>query len=269
MTSKNRLLFSILRLKGLVIGLFILVLSFYSVNSGTIGVGLSYNREALKIDEFHKGCVDYGIYNPFDTDINATVEPSDPLKPYLTYKNPEVVFPEKLKGPIDKKVITLCFKPKIIRLPYFKLGIKSIFNEETPLKGFFNSTNWIFQIPFMPTTIKGTIVASQVKPEGTAGGTGATVNLGVGAPLELVIGRKIYFFMFLFSVVVIIILIVAFFKRRQLKLLYLKKTGKTEEQKREKMRQLQEQMKKMQEQQDKLQQQVEETDKKEQGENNA
>jgi hypothetical protein len=211
---------------------------------GTIGVGLSWHDESIVIkDEFKEGCLSYGLYNPFDIDVTATLVVHGDIKKLLTRMEPETVFVPAGTGPKEAKTIKVCFKPKILRFPYCK--------NETWTKCF-DLSQWIFQFPFYPTRIKGGVLASYVRGEQPISGTGSQVRMSIQAPLELIIGDIGVFYKFVTFVIVILLAILAFILRKRLKMFYLRATGKTEEQKRQRLRELEEKMKKLKREKEKL-----------------
>jgi hypothetical protein len=204
---------------------------------GTIGVGLSWHDETIIIkDEFGEGCLSYGLYNPFDIDVTATLVAHGDIKELLSRIEPETIFVPAGTGPKETKRINVCFKPKVLRFPFCK-------NETWT--GCFDLGQWVFQFPFYPTTIKGSVLASYVRGEQPVAGTGSHVRMSISAPLELRIGDIGVFYRFVAFVILISLTTVAFIFRNRLKVFYLRVRGKTEEQRKLKLKQLQEKIKKL------------------------
>jgi hypothetical protein len=211
---------------------------------GTIGVGLSWYDESIIIkDEFKEGCLSYGIYNPFDVDVTATIVAHGDIKDLFTRKEPETVFVPAGTGPKETKRITICFKSKIFRFPYCK-------NETWT--NCFDSSQWVVQFPFYPTKIKGGILASYTRGDQPISGTGSQVRMSIQAPLELIIGDMGTFYIFITFVILILLAISAYIFRKKLKMLYLKLLGKTEDQRRERLKHLEEKIDKLEREKESL-----------------
>lgn len=54
-----------------------------------VGVGLAWNLESIHMAQDEEKCVQYGIYNPFDIDVQAKIQLSESLKTITTSITPE------------------------------------------------------------------------------------------------------------------------------------------------------------------------------------
>ena len=119
----------------------------------TSGVGIKYAFEYADAIQNDITCIEYGVYNPFDDDITATILAEGDFAEYQ-FRPKEVDLPANT-GSADSKDIDLCFKiPKIMD------------NCDSPVK------------------LSGSAVATSVDKSEFAG-SGSRATIAVTAPLEL------------------------------------------------------------------------------------
>ena len=189
--------------------LFIFFLLFLSIIKADVGVGITYTYEELFLtDEFQENCINYKIYNPFDTDVTAIISVDGEIAPLVTRIEPKQFFLPAFNGS-DKDIpgklannqpIKVCFKPKLLR--------------------------WL---PFYPINLNGVVIAGAAR--GNVAGTGSSTVSSVQAPLILRVGSMRSFYNFVIvSVIIIVVLIILVMKaknkipKREKK--YCKKCGK-------------------------------------------
>ena len=164
--------------------LFIFFLLFLSIIKADVGVGITYTYEELFLtDEFQENCINYKIYNPFDTDVTAIISVEGEISPLVTRIEPNNFFLPAFNGS-DKDIpgklannqpIKVCFKPKLLRWP-----------------------------PFYPLNLNGVIIVGAAR--GNVAGTGSSTVSSVQAPLILRIGSMKTFYNF----VIVLVIIIAF-----------------------------------------------------------
>ncbi|MFH0711169.1 MAG: hypothetical protein V1944_01170, partial [Candidatus Aenigmatarchaeota archaeon] len=131
--------------------------------------------------EFGENCVQYSIYNPFDTEVTAKLTVERGLQPFISKIDPiEFKIPAYTGNSTDnaaklanKQDVLVCFKSSLARWP-----------------------------PFYPVSIKGVVLASAGVGEIT--GSGSSSSSVVQAPLTLNIGSLTVFYEFSIALVLII-----------------------------------------------------------------
>jgi len=173
----------------------ILFLFIISVVKATVGVGITYGNEELFLNEFKENCITYKIYNPFDSDVTATVDVGGGIASLVTKIEPKQLYLPGFIGLDNDTVAKLannketkvCFKPNTLRWP-----------------------------PFYPVIISGVVLAKAAR--GDVSGTGSATVSSVQAPLTLRIGSMKIFYNFIIILVIIIALIIIFVLRMKKKL---------------------------------------------------
>ena len=133
----------------------ILIIALMLINPAfaASGVGIKYAFEHADVIQNDITCIEYGVYNPFDEDITATVLAEGDFAEYQ-FRPKEIDLPANT-GSADSKDIDLCFKiPKIID------------NCDSPVK------------------LSGNAVATSVD-KSEFKGSGSRATLAVSAPLDL------------------------------------------------------------------------------------
>jgi hypothetical protein len=173
--------------------LFIFLLISFSIVKADVGVGITYTSEELFLaDEFKENCINYKIYNPFDTGVTAIISVDGEIKPLVTRIEPNNFFLPAFNGS-DKDIpgklannqpIKVCFKAKVFRWP-----------------------------PFYPLNLNGVIIAGAAR--GNVAGTGSSTVSSVQAPLILRVGSMKSFYNFVIvSVIIIVVLIILVMKAK-------------------------------------------------------
>jgi hypothetical protein len=150
-----------------------------------VGVGIQWGVEEIFVNDNQENCLSYKIYNPFNSDVTATVSVSDDLIKYISSVEPEQVFLSGYQGdPNDNaaklansKNVEVCFNGNIWRWP-----------------------------PFYPIDLEGGVLAGS-SPGNVVGITGSTVASVVHAPLTLHVGSLSNYYKFVVILVVVLILL--------------------------------------------------------------
>jgi len=180
-------------MKILTIVLVSLILLEIPFVSADVGVGIRWKSEELNLNEFEERCVQYSVYNPFDTEVNAKLSVERGLESYVSKIEPrEFKIPAFTGNATDnaaklanKQDISVCFKSNLLRWP-----------------------------PFYPVSIKGVVLASAGAGEIT--GSGSSAVSVVQAPITLNVGSLTVFYEFVIALV-FVLGIIAFFALRKLK----------------------------------------------------
>ena len=131
------------------------------------GVGIVWNTETEIVKEGTNYCIEYGIYNPWDEDVNALLSVSEEFKPIVNNEESE---PRLVEGGTkhDRAVpINLCF------------DIDNVYQQDCLFGDFFCQQKCDVQ----PVTHEGKIVVME-ETTGSAG-MGSSTTLGVSVPLKL------------------------------------------------------------------------------------
>lgn len=171
-------------LKRCLLGLIIFLFTISTVKA-TIGVGITYTYEELFLNEFQENCIAYKIYNPFDSDVTATIDISGDIAPLVTRIEPKQFYLPGYTGPendtatklANNQEIKICFKPNTLR--------------------------WL---PFYPIEVSGVVLAKAAR--GDVVGTGSATVSSVSAPLTLRIGSMKIFHNFIITLIIIIALLI-------------------------------------------------------------
>jgi hypothetical protein len=146
-----------------------------------VGTGIRWKTEELFLNELEEKCVNYEIYNPFDTNVTAKLSAERSIQGMVTRIEPEQFSlpayiglandnAAKLANKIDVKI---CFKANLLRWP-----------------------------PFYPKTYSGVVLAT-ASPIGIPG-TGSASASVVQAPLRITVGKIQNFYIFVVTVIILI-----------------------------------------------------------------
>ena len=176
--------------KGLLVLILTATLLIQTVKAD-IGVGIRWGVEEFSVNDFQEKCLTYTIYNPFDSDVTATISVTEDLQKYVSRIESKQVFLPGYRGaPTDNaaklansKQVEVCFYGEIWRWP-----------------------------PFYPIDYKGGVLAGS-SPGDVVGVTGSTVASVVHAPLTLHVGTMSNYYKFIVILTItIVILIIAVLK---------------------------------------------------------
>jgi|SRR3989344_875675 len=73
------------------------------------GVGLKWSLNSLRVEEGKETCVEYGVYNPWEEDVNVKLGLSDNLKEITTKEFSESKFVPAGTSSKDSLPVTTCF----------------------------------------------------------------------------------------------------------------------------------------------------------------
>jgi hypothetical protein len=152
-----------------------------------VGIGLSYNSQAIVVDDLKENCIVYSLYNPFDTDVTARLTVQDDIKRYVSRIEPSEVFLPGYHGDPNDKNAKLANKADV-RLCFYG-----------------NPLRWP---PFYPKDYGSGVVASSARGR-VSGATGAATVSSVSAPLLLRLGSIQSFYRFS-GIIIITIMVVIF-----------------------------------------------------------
>ena len=132
------------------------------------GVGIVWNTENEIVNEDSTNCIEYGLYNPWDEDVNAYLSVSDELKDIITSEHSE---PKVIKGKTMHNAavpVKICFK------------IAKVYSEDCL---------WNGQICEQRCEESQVIYTGKIKTmekeSGLLSGAGSATALGVSVPLTL------------------------------------------------------------------------------------
>jgi hypothetical protein len=133
------------------------------------GVGLSWDRETLIINEGEETCIDYGIYNPWDEDVNAQLTLSPELSAIATEVDSEIKYVVAQTWHNKSIPIRLCFK------------VDNVYEKDCLI-----GNQVCAQTCSVPEkAYEGSVGAQEIKDVTGTGGTGSATNLAVSVPLKL------------------------------------------------------------------------------------
>jgi len=168
------------------------------------GVGIKWTSESAYVDDKSSVCLDYGIYNPWDEDINAQLGVSKELQEVIRVKETETVFVKANTPNTNSVPVKLCFDiPKVYKDDCLIAGIMC---EQTCSLGEVN--------------YKGEVIATGSGTEVSAG-SGSTATVSASVPLEIRIkcnqqGRSyVELYVGILVLILIIVGIVFFTKRKK------------------------------------------------------
>ena len=134
------------------------------------GVGIKWTGQSAYVEEKTSVCLDfYGLYNPWDEDINAKLGVSKDLQNVIRVKGSENVFLKANTPNTESTPFKLCF------------DIPKVYQEEDCLVGGFicEQTCSLGEVQY-----KGEVIAtgSGIEKEG---GSGSTADVSASVPLEI------------------------------------------------------------------------------------
>ncbi|MBI2584196.1 MAG: hypothetical protein HYW25_05995 [Candidatus Aenigmarchaeota archaeon] len=135
------------------------------------GVGLKWFTENENVAEESMHCIDYGIYNPWNTDVNAVLKVSGEFLQVAEMKKSEPVFVKAATASSAALPSRICFR------------IGDTYEEECLIGNWFCDRT----CPKEQREYAGQVVVEEAPEESTVGGTGAMVTFSVAAPLRLVV----------------------------------------------------------------------------------
>ena len=162
--------------KNVIITIFVSFLLILPKINADVGIGITYFQESLTLKEFEENCVNYKIYNPFNSNVTAKISVAGDIEPLMTTIEPNNFFLKAYDGPLDdnnaklsnNKQIQICFRSKLFRWP-----------------------------PFYPQNLDGVILAGAMP--GKISGSGSSTVSSVQAPLILHVGSMKTFKIFVFT----------------------------------------------------------------------
>ena len=151
-----------------VIVAFLLSLSLVSARKG---VGLVWSTQTEVVEEGSVHCIEYGVYNPWDEDVNAMLTASEDFSEIITDEESDT------KAIVAKTYhdsaipVELCFR------------VPEVYAEDCLVGGLFCEQ----KCEELEKNYRGEIVVSESKEDTSLGGgaAGSSTALGVSAPLSL------------------------------------------------------------------------------------
>jgi hypothetical protein len=167
-------------LASLLLASFVIFL-FLPVAKADIGVGIRWKIEELFLNEFEEKCVNYEIYNPFNSNVTARLSAERSIVGMITRIEPEQFSLPAYTGLANdsaaklanKQDVTICFKASLLRWP-----------------------------PLYPKNYSGVVLATAL-PLGIPG-TGSASASVVQAPLRITVGKIQTFYVFVVALVILI-----------------------------------------------------------------
>lgn len=134
------------------------------------GVGLYWSTEAEKVAEGERTCITYGMYNPFEKDMTATMEATGELE--SLYEKTEPVFIPAETSSKERKNVEICF------------NIPKVYEEECLLPGILCGRTCGEE----PVIYEGQVAA--ISTPGKTNQIGSATRSVVASPLKLVVNCK-------------------------------------------------------------------------------
>lgn len=129
-----------------------------------VGIGIKWTEESAFVSEGQKKCLNYGIYNPFDTDVTGFLTATKDLEALYESEDPKLIPAETSSS--EAIPTEICFE------------IPKLYNEESIL-GLFKKRSCDEQ----QVTLTGEVMAAYKL--GDATGTGSITGASFAAPLRL------------------------------------------------------------------------------------
>lgn len=163
-----------MKFRHLIILVLLIVFLSFTVQARK-GVGLVWDTQTAIVYENSEHCVRYGIYNPWEDDVNAILSVSDELKDVIINEDSE----EKLitAGTFHEYAVPMefCFK------------IAKTYEEDCWIPGLFCKQ----ECNIDPVQHEGKVIAMEAPSEGGSGSiAGSATSLGVSVPLKLKVKCK-------------------------------------------------------------------------------
>jgi len=156
---------------GLLAVLFVLVVLFsMSLVDARKGVGIKWDLNTLLVEEGKPVCVDYGVYNPWDEDVQIGLELGSELSAVTTdsaFSEPRFV--KAHTSSQDAVPVSLCFKAENVY-------------EMDCLVGSFLCTQ---KCAGPEKFYEGEVVAVEIKNDTAQGAFGSSTSIGVSTKLKL------------------------------------------------------------------------------------
>ena len=164
------------------------------------GVGVVWTTETETVDEGKSHCIEYGIYNPWDEDVTASLSVSEELKPIISKQDSDSRLIPAVTYHEDAIPLELCFK------------VAKVYQENCLVAGMLcEKTCSEPQVEYL-----GNILALEEQTGGAAG-TGSATSLGVSVPLKLKVACKAHARDYTFAYALIILIALAVIARILLK----------------------------------------------------
>src|SRR3989339_326231 len=138
------------------------------------GVGIKWYSEAEIVGEESTRCLEYGIYNPWDTDVNAILKVSDEFAAVVEKQESDAVFVKSATSSTQALASNLCFT------------IGDVYEEECLIGDFFCER----VCPADRFEYSGQVIVEEAPRELDSGPTGSGATFGIAAPLRLIVGRS-------------------------------------------------------------------------------
>lgn len=133
------------------------------------GVGIVWETESEIVNEESTHCITYGLYNPWDEDINIILRASEEFRNLIKRQEAESKFIKAGTFHEDAVPAKVCFEiAKVYEENCLALGLGCEKKCEGPEKIY-----------------NGKILANEVTTGDVSGSTGSTTSLGVSIPLNL------------------------------------------------------------------------------------
>lgn len=192
-----------MQLKTILTITLVLILIAPAIVDAKKGVGIVWDTETEIVAEDSVHCVQYGIYNPWDEDVNAILDVSDELKDVIANIDTEPKFISAETYHEEAIPVEFCFKVANIYEDDCLLGnvmCKQVCEQEE-------------------TTYSGKILVKE-EPQESSQETGSSTSFGVSVPLNLKVkctetGRDWTFAYLLIIVAVLILIAILLYKRKE------------------------------------------------------
>ena len=158
--------------KFVLLALLFVVLILFSVSlvDARKGVGIKWDLNTLIVEDGTPVCVDYGVYNPWDEDVNIALELGSELSAVTTdntFSDPKLV--KAHTSSQDSIPVNLCFKTE------------NVYKKDCLLGSFLCKQ----QCGGPEQSYEGEVVAVEVKNATAQGAFGSSTSIGVSTKLKL------------------------------------------------------------------------------------
>lgn len=157
------------------------------------GVGIVWNTETEIVNEGSKHCIEYGVYNPWEDDVKATLGVSSELEDVIVEMDTEAKFIKAgtlhdMAVPVD-----FCFE------------IADVYSKDCLLGNFVCEK----RCEESEIVYEGKVMAREEGEEGAEGAVGSATSLGVAVPLRLRVKCSAYArdYTLVYAVVIVVALI--------------------------------------------------------------
>ena len=167
------------------------------------GIGMVTHTESIVVDEGSQKCITYGVFNPWDEDVRASLDIKGDINSIITQKETQPKLIKALTTYQESTELELCFFVPQVYQEKCILGL-SCYQPCTQ----------------EPIEYKGEVIAVEAREESTSG-TGSATSLGISSPLTVKVNcqetersfSQLYFIIIIISMLGILIILYKRYKK--------------------------------------------------------